>query len=173
MADTNSNDHVSSDAKANANVNVPGASSSAVNNASISGTGTNNTAANDPSASSAPLTVNALGIQQVPLNPGLYAPDPAAPVPGNDSIFAIATQLMNPPEDFRHVDNNFTIYITWAVGVAGPERFERTSLNHRHSLLQNDDLYLRGLEAGLSEEVREWLRYGQEKLSLPASHFGL
>jgi hypothetical protein len=108
---------------------------------------------------------------QRPLNPGLYAPDPAAPPPRDLTLSEIAAELMDPPLDMHYPQGKVTLNITWAVAKAGKERFERTSLNHRHSLSQDDDLYVRGISLGLSTEVLQWLRYGEEELELDASHF--
>jgi hypothetical protein len=64
-----------------------------------------------------------------------------------------------------------TLTINWAVGVAGPERFERRGTNDRYFLCGGDELDEQGEAAGLSSEVMEWLKYGEETLKLPAEHF--
>ena len=165
-------------------------SQSTVNNSSTEGasTNTNGSATNnqdaqgttpltDPTVSDADTNSPALAVidnqplNPTSLNPGLYAPDPAAPTPANPSIFQIAGQLMNPPESLHFPASHYTLNITWAVGVAGPERFERTALGHRHSVVQTDDLYIHGAAAGISWEILHWLRGGEEELVLPEEHF--
>lgn len=113
---------------------------------------------------------NAAPAQQAPLQPGLYAPDPAAP-PQVTTLTDVVTRLMTPPQELYNGDGTVTLTITWAVGVAGPERFERTPLARRHSLVQDDELRERGVAAGLSQEIMDWLRSGDETLTLPESHF--
>jgi hypothetical protein len=102
---------------------------------------------------------------------GLYAPNISGRNLPDDSIAGIVARLMSPPEylyseDFRDV----TLTITWAVGVAGQERFDRLPHDGRHALSLDDDLC--GGEAyGLSEEILDWLKGGQDTLTLPATHF--
>jgi hypothetical protein len=133
---------------------------------------TNGQAINGPIAS--PPVADASAVANTPdrpLNPGLYAPNPAAPALRELTLFEIVAELMNPPQDMRYPPGKVTLNITWAVGKAGKERFERTALNHRHSLKQDDDLYVLGVSAGLSNEVCQWLRYGEDEFVLDVSHF--
>jgi hypothetical protein len=100
---------------------------------------------------------------------GLYSPNISGGNLADDSIAGIVHRLMSPPEylyseDYRDV----TLTITWAVGVAGQERFN--SLQGRHALSLDDDLC--GGEAyGLSEEILNWLKGGEDTLTLPSTHF--
>lgn len=158
MADTNTNDLTDNDHTVN---------DSTVNNSH----GSNSNANSNVNATTTGSIVANATTQQLPLNPGLYAPDPAAPPPVNLTLFEIVGRLMNPPAEYRDDNGNVTLWITWVVGVAGVERFEQSPLGHRHSLLQSDDLYVHGEVAGLSKEILQWLRYGEDSLVLPASHF--
>jgi hypothetical protein len=100
---------------------------------------------------------------------GLYSPNISGGNLADDSIAGIVHRLMSPPEclyseDYRDV----TLTITWAVGVAGQERFN--SLQGRHALSLDDDLC--GGEAyGLSEEILNWLKGGEDTLTLLSTHF--
>lgn len=55
----------------------------------------------------------------------------------------------------------------------GPEYFESSPDGVRHSLLHEVELYNQLQEAGLSQEIFEWLTDGEDTITLPASHFGL
>jgi hypothetical protein len=168
MSDNRVGDHAGNSQNNNGHIINPAVSNaSAVNNPAT--TNTSLASANQGVASSAPAGSAA---QQAPLNPGLYAPDPATPFPRDLSVFEIATILMNPPQEFRLSPGMVTIDIDWAVGKAGRERFEMSLLDHRLSLVQTDELYSRGEEVGISTEVLKWLRGGKKTLELPASHFG-
>ena len=79
---------------------------------------------------------------------------------------------MEPPECLYSEDGQqVTLNITWAVGVIGRERFEPVPLGRRLSLRQQDELRTRGVEFGLSQQIADWLRSGDETLVLPAGHF--
>jgi hypothetical protein len=78
---------------------------------------------------------------------------------------------MNPPSPLYNDNQTVTLTINWAVGVAGPERFERLAGDNRYVLSYRDDLREQGEAAGLSSEILEWLEGGEETLTLPASHF--
>lgn len=79
---------------------------------------------------------------------------------------------MEPPNCLYSFDGQqVTLNITWAVGVIGRERFEPVPLSRGLSLRQDDELRTRGVEWGLSQQIADWLRSGEETLVLPASHF--
>jgi hypothetical protein len=79
---------------------------------------------------------------------------------------------MSPPKYFHNDDRRtITITINWAVGVAGPERFERRGTDGRYFLSGGDELEEQGGAAGLSGDILDWLKYGQETLTLPVEHF--
>lgn len=79
---------------------------------------------------------------------------------------------MNPPEYlYNSEDQTYTLPINWVVGVAGPERFERLPYQDRYVLRREDELREQGEEAGLSADIMDWLKGGEETLTLPASHF--
>ncbi|KAF3044602.1 hypothetical protein E8E12_002005 [Didymella heteroderae] len=105
-------------------------------------------------------------------DPGLYAPPLHNSAEPDDSLRAIIDRLMMPP-DFLYSEGGqeVTLNVTWAVGVVGRERFEATPLGRRLSLRQDDELRTQGVEWGLSEEIADWLRYGEDTLVLPTSHF--
>jgi len=168
MSNNRVDDHAGDSYNNNGHITKPAVSNtSAINNSTAANTSL--VSVNQGVASSTPAGSAA---QQAPLNPGLYAPDLAAPFPRDLSIFEIATILMNPPEEFQLSTGMVTIDIDWAVGKAGRERFEMSPLEHRLSLIQTDELYSRGEEFGISPEVLKWLRGGEKTLELPASHFG-
>jgi hypothetical protein len=102
---------------------------------------------------------------------GLYAPDVSGGVHPDDSIAGIISRLMSPPSFLNNDNQTVTLTITWAVGVAGPERFERLAGDDRYVLSYHDDLREQGQAAGLSPEILEWLEGGEQTLTLPASHF--
>jgi hypothetical protein len=80
---------------------------------------------------------------------------------------------MNPPEYLRDNESQtVTLTITWAVGIAGPERFQLLPHLDRLVLQGQDELRERGEEAGLSTDIMDWLKGGEDTLTLPASHFG-
>ncbi|KAF2134086.1 hypothetical protein P153DRAFT_353290 [Dothidotthia symphoricarpi CBS 119687] len=106
------------------------------------------------------------------LSRGLYAPALDGGDLPDDSLSATIRRLMSPPQGLYSADGrSVTLYINWAVGVVGVERFEPTPLARRLSLRQDDALRERGVSLGLSKEILEWLRQGEEMLTLPASHF--
>jgi hypothetical protein len=79
---------------------------------------------------------------------------------------------MNPPPPFYNNEHQtVTLTINWAVGVAGPERFERHGAERRYLLSRGDELGEQGEAAGLSSEILEWLKHGEETLTLPVEHF--
>jgi hypothetical protein len=104
---------------------------------------------------------------------GLYAPNVSgSALPDDDSIAGIVARLMSPPSYFYNDDRQtITITINWAVGVAGPERFERRGTDGRYFLSGGDELEEQGGAAGLSSEILDWLKYGEETLTLPVEHF--
>ncbi|KAF2876152.1 hypothetical protein BDV95DRAFT_590327 [Massariosphaeria phaeospora] len=109
-----------------------------------------------------------------PLNPGLYAPDPANPAPEPATTVAdVVYRLMHPDQSLYSEDGTtVTLTIIWAVLVAGPERFGLTTPpDGRHSLDEADYLHHYGRFYGLSPQIWEWLTGGEDTLTLPASHF--
>jgi hypothetical protein len=80
---------------------------------------------------------------------------------------------MNPPAEFHSADSeSVTLYITWAVGVVGPERFESCGLfNGRHLLRDGDELRDQGEAAGLKKVVLDWLIGGEDELTLAKEVF--
>jgi hypothetical protein len=64
-----------------------------------------------------------------------------------------------------------TLSITWAVGIAGKERFRSPNRGRGHFLLSRDPLCKAGVATGLSQEILSWLKDGDATLVLPASHF--
>ncbi|KAH7401733.1 hypothetical protein DE146DRAFT_754350 [Phaeosphaeria sp. MPI-PUGE-AT-0046c] len=104
--------------------------------------------------------------------PGLYAPSLTNDNFPDDSIPGIVARLMNPPVWLYNTeDHTYTFTINWVVGVAGPERFERLPFQERYVLRREDELRERGKEVGLSAEIIDWLKGGEETLTLPANHF--
>lgn len=104
--------------------------------------------------------------------PGLYAPSLANDNFPDDSISGIVARLMNPPSWlYNSDDQTYTFTINWVVGVAGQERFERLPHQDRYVLRREDELREQGEEAGLSTEIMDWLKGGEETLTLPANHF--
>jgi hypothetical protein len=168
MSDNRVDDDASNSQNNNGYVPNPTVSNASASNNSGAGNTSLVNANQGPTSSTPTDSVT----QQDPLNPGLYAPDPAAHVPRDLSVFEIAAILMDPPEEFRLSPGMVTIDIDWVVGKAGRERFEMSPLEYRLSLIQTDELYLRGEEVGISPEVLKWLRGGEKSLTLPASHFG-
>ena len=81
---------------------------------------------------------------------------------------------MNPPVPFRNPNGeNVVLTINWAVGVVGPERFERIMTYGRYQLCDDDELVEHGVEAGLAPEILEWLLRGGDRLSLPVEKMNL
>jgi hypothetical protein len=103
---------------------------------------------------------------------GLYAPNLSGGVLPDDSVAGIVARLMSPPPPFYNNEHqSVTLTINWAVGVAGPERFERHGAAGRYFLNRGDELGEQGEATGLSSEILEWLKHGEETLTLPVEHF--
>jgi len=99
--------------------------------------------------------------------------DSTTSAPPGNSILSIAHRLMTPDQAlYSNQGDTVTLTITWAIGIAGLERFHHAPFtNGRYLLRLGDDLALDGERAGLSPVVLDWLIHGEDTLTLPAGHF--
>jgi hypothetical protein len=95
--------------------------------------------------------------------------------PLGNTILSIAYGSMTPDQAlYSNHDKTTTLMITGAISVAGLERFHRVPLtNGRYLLRLRDDLALSGECAGPSSVVLDWLRHGEDTLTLPGGRFRL
>ncbi|KAF1954034.1 hypothetical protein CC80DRAFT_550960 [Byssothecium circinans] len=137
---------------------------------------------NDASPASGPpapaVTTNPHGpalhpsITDRPLVPGLYGVNLAAltaPRPLRETV----DYLMSVDNWVRAPGNQpgtITIYLGQAVNIVGSERFELNSAG-RLVLREDDELCRQGAELGVPEEVMQWLKRGDEMITLSETLF--
>lgn len=94
-------------------------------------------------------TITPLG----PFNPEANAAD--------KKLFATIRSLGRVPHLLHHSPDGpattYRVTLTWAMNRIGPFEFEHDSLGPRKVLRKDSDLRVRGLAAGLNQEMLEWL----------------
>lgn len=93
------------------------------------------------------------------LFPGLYAPPPG-PSPNYDTSLNTIVRRIMTADNLHPEGDHITLTITWAIGIAGCERFlqDIDSRYGRRGLNPNDELAeTKGKPYGLSDKIADWL----------------